>query len=161
VRSVKSLKPAPLHLPPRIGAWCWQRKANQPRLRRRWKSFAEPTGGRDGFVRREGYKPEDAQDLTQAFLRGRSSAGTETVRQERGRLRSYLLASLKNFLSKARHREMTLKRGRRPASDFVEDLLARERADQQPAHTLSADRIYERRWALTLLSKCSCGSSRI
>ena len=45
VRSVKALKTVPLHLPPRIGVWSWQRKANQQRPRRRWKSFAEPTGG--------------------------------------------------------------------------------------------------------------------
>src|SRR6266567_6472293 len=45
-QSVKARKTALLHLPPRIGAWCWQRKANRRRLRRRWKSSAEPTGGR-------------------------------------------------------------------------------------------------------------------
>src|SRR5438034_10275648 len=47
-----------------------------------------------GFVRREGYKPEEAQDLTQAFFaRLLERRDLETVRQERGRLRSYLLAS--------------------------------------------------------------------
>jgi RNA polymerase sigma factor (sigma-70 family) len=107
-----------------------------------------------GFVRREGYKPEDAQDLTQAFFaRLLERKDLETVRQERGRLRSYLLASIKNFLSKARHREMTVKRGEDRPLVSLEDLLARERADQEPAHKLSADRIYERRWALTLLEQ--------
>jgi RNA polymerase sigma factor (sigma-70 family) len=107
-----------------------------------------------GFVRREGYKPEEAQDLTQAFFaRLLERKDLETVRQERGRLRSYLLASLKNFLSKARHRELTIKRGEGRPLVSLEDLLARERADQEPAHKLSADRIYERRWALTLLEQ--------
>ncbi len=107
-----------------------------------------------GFVRRQGYKPEDAQDLTQAFFaRLLERKDLETVRQERGRLRSYLLASLKNFLSKARHREMTAKRGEGRPLISLEDLLARERTDQEPAHKLSADRIYERRWALTLLEQ--------
>ena len=107
-----------------------------------------------GFVRREGYKPEEAQDLTQAFFaRLLERRDLETVRQERGRLRSYLLASIKNFLSKARHREMTIKRGEGRPLISLDDLLARERADQEPAHTLSADRIYERRWALTLLEQ--------
>ena len=107
-----------------------------------------------GFVRREGYKPEEAQDLTQAFFaRLLERKDLETVRQERGRLRSYLLASLKNFLSKARHRELTVKRGEGRPLVSLEDLLARERADQEPAHKLSADRIYERRWALTLLEQ--------
>jgi len=107
-----------------------------------------------GFVRRQSYKPEDAQDLTQAFFaRLLKRRDLETVRQERGRLRSYLLASLKNFLSKARHRELTVKRGEGRPLISLEDLLARERADQEPAHKLSADRIYERRWALTLLEQ--------
>ncbi len=107
-----------------------------------------------GFVRREGYKPEEAQDLTQAFFaRLLERKDLETVRQERGRLRSYLLASIKNFLSKARYRELSVKRGEGRPLVSLDDLLARERADQEPAHKLSADRIYERRWALTLLEQ--------
>jgi RNA polymerase sigma-70 factor (ECF subfamily) len=107
-----------------------------------------------GFVRRDGYPPEEAQDLTQAFFaRLLERRDLETVRQERGRLRSYLLASVKNFLSKARDREMTVKRGEGRPLISLDDLLARERADQEPAHKLSADRIYERRWALTLLEQ--------
>jgi len=107
-----------------------------------------------GFIRRQGYKPEEAQDLTQSFFaRLLERRDLETVKRERGRLRSYLLASIKNFLSKARHREMTIKRGEGRPLISLEDLLARERADQEPAHKLSADRIYERRWALTLLEQ--------
>jgi len=65
-----------------------------------------------GFVRRSGYGPEEAQDLTQGFfalLLERHDF--DVVRQEKGRLRSYLLVSLKNFLAKARRRELTMKRG--------------------------------------------------
>jgi RNA polymerase sigma factor (sigma-70 family) len=107
-----------------------------------------------GFVRREGYKPEEAQDLTQAFFaRLLERRDLETVRRERGRLRSYLLASIKNFLSKARDRELTVKRGEGRPLVSLDDLLARERTDQEPTHKLSPDRIYERRWALTLLEQ--------
>jgi RNA polymerase sigma factor (sigma-70 family) len=107
-----------------------------------------------GFIRRQGYKPEEAQDLTQAFFaRLLERRDLETVRQERGRLRSYLLASVKNFLSKARDRDLTIKRGEGQPLISLDDLLARERADEEPAHELSADRIYERRWALTLLEQ--------
>ncbi len=107
-----------------------------------------------GFVRRQGYKPEEAQDLTQAFFaRLLERRDFEAVRRERGRLRSYLLASIKNFLSKARDREMTVKRGEGRPLISLDDLLVRERVDQEPAHKLSADRIYERRWALTLLEQ--------
>jgi RNA polymerase sigma factor (sigma-70 family) len=107
-----------------------------------------------GFVRRQGYTPEDAQDLTQAFfalLLEKKDLGA--VRREKGRLRSYLLASLKNFLAKAHRRAMALKRGEGRPLVPLEELLARERADPEPADTLSADKIYERRWALTLLEQ--------
>ena len=107
-----------------------------------------------GFVRREGYSPEEAQDLTQGFfallLERRDF---DAVRQEKGRLRSYLLTSLKNFLAKARRRELAVKRGEGRALVPLNELLARERADLELADTLSADRIYERRWALTLLEQ--------
>src|SRR5205823_3204546 len=108
----------------------------------------------DGFVRRQGYTPEEAQDLTQGFfalLLERKDL--DAVRREKGRLRSYLLVSLKNFLGKAHRRAMTVKRGEGRALVPLEELLVRERADLQPADTLSADRIYERRWALTLLEQ--------
>jgi len=77
----------------------------------------------------------------------------DAVRREKGRLRSYLLASLKNFLAKAHRRAMTVKRGEGRPLVPLEDLLLRERADLEPADMLSADRIYERRWALTLLEQ--------
>jgi RNA polymerase sigma factor (sigma-70 family) len=107
-----------------------------------------------GFVRRNGYGPEEAQDLTQGFfallLERRDF---DVVRREKGRLRSYLLVSLKNFLAKAKRRELTLKRGEGKALVPLDELLARERADLEPTDSLTADRIFERRWALTLLDQ--------
>jgi RNA polymerase sigma-70 factor (ECF subfamily) len=107
-----------------------------------------------GYVRRQSCSPEEAQDLTQGFfalLLERKDF--DAVRREKGRLRSYLLTSLKNFLAKARRRELTVKRGEGRALVSLEELLERERADLEPADILSADRIYERRWALTLLER--------
>jgi RNA polymerase sigma factor (sigma-70 family) len=107
-----------------------------------------------GFIRRSSYNAEEAQDLTQGFfallLERRD---LDVVRREKGRLRSYLLVSLKNFLAKARRRELTLRRGEGRALVPLDELLARERADLEPADGLTADRIYERRWALTLLEE--------
>jgi RNA polymerase sigma factor (sigma-70 family) len=107
-----------------------------------------------GFVRRNGYQPEEAQDLTQSFfallLERRD---LDDVRREKGRLRSYLLVSLKNFLAKSRRRELATKRGEGRALVPLDELLARERANLEPADTLTADRIFERRWALTLLEQ--------
>lgn len=107
-----------------------------------------------GFVRRQGYTPEEAQDLTQGFFAMLlERRDLDAVRREKGRLRSYLLASLKNFLGKAHRRAMTVKRGEGRPLVSLEELLERERADLEPADMLSADRIYERRWALTLLEQ--------
>jgi RNA polymerase sigma factor (sigma-70 family) len=107
-----------------------------------------------GFVRRQGYSPEEAQDLTQGFFELLlERKDLDAVRREKGRLRSYLLTSLKNFLAKARRRELAVKRGKGQALVPLEELVTRERADLEPADTLSAERIYERRWALTLLEQ--------
>jgi RNA polymerase sigma factor (sigma-70 family) len=107
-----------------------------------------------GFIRRRGYGPEEAQDLTQGFFAlFLERRDLDAVRREKGRLRSYLLVSLKNFLAKAWRREMAVKRGEGWALVPLDELLMRERADLEPADTLSADRIYERRWALTLLEQ--------
>ena len=107
-----------------------------------------------GFVRRQSYSPEEAQDLTQGFFAMLlERRDFDAVRREKGRLRSYLLASLKNFLAKAHRRAMTIKRGEGRPLVPLEELLIRERADLEPADMLSADRIYERRWALTLLEQ--------
>jgi len=107
-----------------------------------------------GFVRRQGSTPEQAQDLTQGFFAMLlERRDFESVRREKGRLRSYLLVSLKNFLAKAHRREMAVKRGEGRSLVPLDELLARESADLEPADTLSADKIYERRWALTLLEQ--------
>jgi RNA polymerase sigma factor (sigma-70 family) len=106
------------------------------------------------FVRRQGARREEAEDLTQAFfallLERRD---LDVVRKEKGRLRSYLLASLKHFLANERHRAMAVKRGEGREPIPLEELRAGEHADLEPAHELSPDRIYERRWALTVLEQ--------
>src|SRR5207244_13468436 len=95
---------------------------------------------------------EETQDCAQDFFAMvLERRDFDAVRREKGRLRSYLLASLKNFLAKAHRRATTIKRGEGRPLVPLEELLVRERADLEPADTLSADRIYDRRWALTLL----------
>src|SRR5207245_7154420 len=95
-----------------------------------------------GFVRRQEYSPEEAQDLTQGFFSMLlERRDFDAVRREKGRLRSYLLASLKNFLAKAHRRAMTIKRGEGSTLVPLEDILMRERADLEPAEEMSDDRI--------------------
>src|SRR5215469_4176966 len=82
-----------------------------------------------GFVRRQGHTPEEAQDLTQgffAFLLERK--GLDTVRPEKGRLRSFFLASVKNFLANAHRSAMAGKRGHGRATLCLEELVGGEHA---------------------------------
>lgn len=106
------------------------------------------------FIRRDGRTIEDSQDLTQGFfqllLERRDLA---MVQKEKGRLRSYLLVALKHYLAQERRRAHAHKRGGGQLHISLEELMAREQNDPEPAEELSADRIYERRWALTLLEQ--------
>jgi RNA polymerase sigma factor (sigma-70 family) len=107
-----------------------------------------------GFVRRQGFSPEEAEDLTQSFFaRLLERRDLNAVRREKGRLRSYLLVALKHFLADEWHRTMTVKRGRGRRLISLDKLVDRDGADPEPADNLSADRIYERRWALTVLEQ--------
>jgi RNA polymerase sigma factor (sigma-70 family) len=107
-----------------------------------------------GFVRRQGIEPEEAKDLTQGFfallLERRD---LETVRKEKGRLRSYLLTSLKHFLTNEHNRAMAIKRGEGQRLIPLEELRDRERVGFESADTLAADQIYERHWALSVLGQ--------
>jgi DNA-directed RNA polymerase specialized sigma24 family protein len=75
------------------------------------------------------------------------------VRREKGRLRSYLLTSLKHFLTNERNRATAIKRGAGQQLIPLDDLRERERVGFERADTLAADEIYERRWALALLDQ--------
>jgi RNA polymerase sigma-70 factor (ECF subfamily) len=106
------------------------------------------------FVRREGRGVEEAQDLTQAFFaRLLERRDFDAVRREKGRLRSYLLVALKNFLANEWQRARAIKRGEGRALIPLNELLAHAGAEVEPADTLSPDKIYERRWALTVLEQ--------
>ena len=105
------------------------------------------------FLRREGRTLEDAQDLTQSFFAQLLERGDfAAVRREKGRLRSYLLGSLKHFLANDRRRAMSLKRGEGRSPISLEELRAEE-STEFGSQELSADRIYDRRWALTVLDQ--------
>ena len=105
-----------------------------------------------GFVQRQGVKPEEAKDLTQGFFAMLlERRDLNAVHQEKGRLRSYLLTSLKHFLTNERNRAMAIKRGEGQRLIPLEDLREGERIGFEPAETLPADQIYERRWALSVL----------
>ena len=105
------------------------------------------------FIRREGTRPEEAEDLTQSFfamlLQRRDF---DAVRKEKGRLRSYLLTSLKHFLTNERKRARAIKRGEGRRSIPL-DHHEGEFAGFEPADRSTADQIYERRWAWALMDQ--------
>jgi RNA polymerase sigma factor (sigma-70 family) len=106
------------------------------------------------FVRRQGVGPEEAEDLTQGFFASLlEHRNLDAVRKERGRLRSYLLGALKYFLADERRRGMAIKRGKGQRLIPLEELRADERVGMEPADPVTAELIYERRWASTVLER--------
>ena len=106
------------------------------------------------FVRRQGYRPEDAQDLTQSFfskLLEKNYVGDAD--RQRGKFRSFLLASLKHFLSNERDYARAQKRGGGQAVISLDFESAESRYRHEPADTMTPERLFERRWALTLLDR--------
>src|SRR5437667_6060665 len=106
------------------------------------------------FVRRQGIGPADAEDLTQGFFASLlEHRNLNAVRKERGRLRSYMLGALKYFLADERCRAMAIKRGKGQRLIPLEELRADERVEMEPADPVTAELIYERRWASTVLER--------
>ncbi|MCX5684513.1 MAG: sigma-70 family RNA polymerase sigma factor [Planctomycetota bacterium] len=102
------------------------------------------------YVRRRGYRAEEAQDLTQAFFAKLLEKGSLKVADpDRGRFRSFLLASLNHFLSNEWDRARAKKRGDKVLS--LDIAGAESRYSLAPADGLTAEKLFERRWAMTLL----------
>jgi DNA-directed RNA polymerase specialized sigma24 family protein len=104
------------------------------------------------YVRRKGTAPHDAQDLTQAFFaRLLEKKYLRDVHPERGRFRSFLLACLNHFLAKEWRRGQAQKRGGGRPHFSLDQELAEGRYRTEPSDVASPDKLYDRRWALTVL----------
>ncbi|MBS0202325.1 MAG: sigma-70 family RNA polymerase sigma factor [Planctomycetes bacterium] len=106
------------------------------------------------FLRRRGHETHEAEDLTQAFfakLLGRDFLAT--IDREKGRFRSFLLASLKNFLADERDRVTAQKRGGGQPVISLDGLTAESRYRLEPAQDLSPEMLYEKQWALSVLER--------
>jgi len=104
------------------------------------------------FIRRQGYAAEQAQDLTQEFfarLLERDFLGS--VDPAKGRFRAFLLAACKHFLANERDRERAQKRGGGMTILPLDWDRAEGRYSLEPAHVQTPEKLFERRWALTLL----------
>lgn len=105
-------------------------------------------------VRRRGYSREDAEDLTQAFFaKFLEQNYLEGLTPERGRFRAFMLASLKNFLANQWDKSQSQKRGGGLEFLSLDWQDADTRYGVDPVDQLSPDKLFDRVWAVTLLSR--------
>jgi RNA polymerase sigma factor (sigma-70 family) len=106
------------------------------------------------FARRRGHSQDDAQDLTQSFflhlLEHRAFLGVDRLK---GKFRSFLLASFQNHISDALDRTRRLKRGGDKEFVYIDAEEAEERYRLEPVEFLTAEKMFDARWAITLLGE--------
>jgi RNA polymerase sigma factor (sigma-70 family) len=106
------------------------------------------------FARRRGHSPQDAEDLTQGFFVHLLEHQTlSQVDQLKGKFRSFLLACFQNYLSVEVQRAQCLKRGGQCQWIYLDVESAENRYRLEPVDQLTAEKIFEARWALTLLAQ--------
>ncbi len=107
-------------------------------------------------IRRHGHSPEDSRDLTQEFffrlLERNSFAAAD---RGKGRFRSFLLGALKHFLADEHDKAAAQKRGGGKTIISWEDAGAEKRFGTEPVDELSPDKLFDRRWALTVLDQAT------
>ena len=120
-----------------------------------WRPCARSTGIRSTpTCAKRGHSPSDAQDLTQAFftrLLEKNIAGKAD--RARGKFRSFLLASLEHFLAREWRAAGARKRGGGRVVLSLDLKAGESRYVLEPVHELTAEKIFQRRWALTLLEQ--------
>jgi RNA polymerase sigma factor (sigma-70 family) len=108
------------------------------------------------YLRRRGHAPDEAQDLTQEFfMRVLGGRYLDKADPEKGRFRSFILTSLKFFAADAQDRQRAQKRGGGAvvSFEFSSGESGEERYQREPSHDETPDRIFERRWALSMLER--------
>ena len=106
------------------------------------------------FARRRGYASHDAEDVTQGFfLHLLEHKALHQVHPLKGRFRSFLLASFQNYLASESCRARTLKRGGAQEFVFIDAENAENRYRLEPFENLTPEKIFDARWALTILAE--------
>lgn len=104
------------------------------------------------FVRRQGHRTEEAQDLTQGFFARLIEKGDlGDADRSRGRFRSFLLTACQHFLANERDRVFAQKRGGGRVPLSIDVAAAEGRYERALAHSETPERLYDRQWCLTLL----------
>jgi RNA polymerase sigma-70 factor (ECF subfamily) len=110
------------------------------------------------YARRSGQEAEAARDLTQGFFAHLLEKNLFALaRQERGRLRTFLLTAMQRYLRDEWRRGQRLKRGGGADLLSIDEAFAEERYAREPADPSTPEKIYERRWALLLLERTVLG----
>src|SRR2546428_647808 len=105
------------------------------------------------YLRRRGYPADQAQDLTQEFfVRVLEGRYIDRADPEKGRFRSFILTSLKFFAADEADRHRAQKRGGGNVLS-LEISSGEERYQRDSAHNETPERIFERRWALSVLDR--------
>jgi RNA polymerase sigma-70 factor (ECF subfamily) len=106
------------------------------------------------FLRRRGHNAEDARDLTQGFFATLLEKGyLGDADPERGRFRSFLLTAISRFAGKEYDRASAQKRGGNRSILSIDFGDGELRYQREPVDNWTPERIFERRWALTLLDR--------
>lgn len=105
------------------------------------------------FARFRGLSPHDAEDMTQNFFQNLiTHDAIQSARQEKGRMRTFMLAMLKNLISKKLRHDTAEKRGgRADAIVSFDEMSAEERYAREPADVRDADVLFDRAWASGVL----------
>jgi len=107
-----------------------------------------------GFLRRKGFSPPDAEDLTQQFfLRLLERDSVARADRSKGRFRTFLLGALQHFLADEYRKSSAQKRGGPNLPLAVNFQEAEERYLEEPDPNLTPDQMYDRRWAASLLQR--------
>lgn len=108
------------------------------------------------FARRSGHDAVDAEDLTQSFFLHLIEKGAlKHVDPDKGRFRSFLLASFKNHMTVLWQKGQAQKRGGGLQVISLDLQDAEQRYRFEPAHDLTADKFFDAQWAATLLSRAT------
>ncbi|MBZ5586423.1 MAG: sigma-70 family RNA polymerase sigma factor [Acidobacteriia bacterium] len=106
------------------------------------------------YIRRKGHSREQAEDLTQAFFaRILERRALAAAKRERGKFRSFLLASVTNFLANDWDRSQAQKRGAGIPALSVDFEAGEARYNYEPFHQLTPEALFERQWAVALLDR--------
>jgi RNA polymerase sigma-70 factor (ECF subfamily) len=107
-----------------------------------------------GYIRRQGYQADAAEDLLQAFMANILEKNSfRSVREGQGRFRNFILVCLRNFLASESERTRALKRGGNAQTLSLDFNDANARYQLEPSHNVTAERLFERDWALDIIEK--------